>query len=1029
MNLPKFAVRRPVTVAMLFAGLFILGATSLPRIPLDMLPEMEPPALSVLTPYPGASASDVESEVTKDIEDVLITISGLDKLTSLSKDGLSIVTCVFEWGTDLDAATNDVRDKLDLVRGELPDDAEEPIIFKFGSSMMPVVVLGVMAKESYPQLYYLADKKISDELKRVPGVGTVYVEGGQERQINVYLDPDKLHLYGISPEEIRQKISAENLNLPAGKLKLGRYEYQLRVPARFSDPSQIGDIILRRDKGRVLYLRDVATIEDSYKETFEKAWINGQEGIALSVMKQSGANTVFVANAVKKKLEQIKKGLPSDVDIKVILDTSEPILRMLRNLTSAVIVGAILVIGVTLLFLRDFKTSFIISTTIPFCIIISFSLMYLAGFTINLGSLMSLAIAVGMVVDSAIVVLENIVHHRDEGMPIKEAAVFGAEEVALAISASIFTTVVVFAPLMFATGITGVMFKQLAAVVTFTLLASLFTALTLTPSLSSKLLAKRAEARGALRQVYEAGERFLERVNEIYSRVIAAALHHPRRVFMLAGCAVVLGGVFSKFVGSEFMPSPDVGQLSIVLELPQNTRVEYTEKIAEKVSRLYEQEVPEKKVDYVAVGQSEEGYEAALGFRVGANVVRSGAKLVDKKYRHRSAKEIADALRKKMLQIPGIQRMTVQATSPLRQIFVGGGKPIVIEIMGHDLDKITAVAEEIKDILNSIEGTVDVTISQPPPRTELWVEVDKERATSLGISTAEIARTLRAYYYGVDAEPFWDASEEYDIHLQLPEEIRDDPERLLWLPLKTIAGKVITLGNVAHIEERPGPVEIKHKERQRVVYVEADTFGRSMGEVMREFRERIRTLELPQGVDIKYGGEVEEQRKSFRTLLILLMLGIVFVYMIMASQFESFVHPFVIMFSTPFALVGAVFFLAITRITLNLMSFIGLIMLMGIVVNNGIVLVDYINILRRRDGVALYEAVVAGARRRLRPVLMTALTTMFGMLPLALQRAEGAEVWRPLGVAVIGGLFVSTFVTLVLIPTIYYVLERRREGA
>ncbi len=1027
MKLPEFSVRRRVTVSMLFIAILIFGVLCLTRLKLDMLPKITPPVISVITFYPGANASDVESNVTKYLEDELTTVNNLDEITSISKDNLSVVNCTFKWGTNLDTASNDVRDKVDLAKPRLPDDVEKSLIFKFSSSSFPIVIAAVTATESYPQLYQITDKMIADPLKRVPGVGTVILRAGLERQINVFLHKNKLEAYHISVQRLKKILKAENINLPAGNLKTGRFDYNLRIIGRFKNPRELNNLVIGEHKGHILYLRDIATIRDSFKEQIEKAWGSGRPGMVLMIQKQSEANTVEVVDAVMAKLKKIERRIPHDVRIKIIIDSARDIKNSIRDLSKTVYFGGFLVIVVTLLFLRRFRSSLIIALTIPFSLIIAFIFLYIFGYTINIISIMSLSIAIGMVVDNAIVVLENIMRHLEEGESPRFASVFGASEVGLAISASTLTTVVVFVPLIFVKGISGIIFHQLAVVVTVTLLASLFTSLTLTPMLGAAWLGKqKTRKKNLFSFFYTLGEKILTFFENTYNKLLNFSLAHRWLIIVIGILIFGFSLTLLRSTGSECIPSMDSGDMEVNFRLKEGTRLEETEKVAKQIMHIFKTEIPEMDNYYALVGQSREGVATALGFEEGSYVGRVGAKLVPKSQRKRSVKEVANAVRRDIEKIPGIKYLAIQVVSPVEKLFFGGGrKPISLEVLGSDSKVIAKIAHQLKAMIEKIPGAVDVTTSERGTRPEIWIHLDRQKAAILGLNMALVADTVRTAFYGNDPTKFRDAGDDYDIFVRLDKNDRRALSDISNLTVYAATGKPIKLKNVARISERYGPIQIDRKNRQRIVTVDADTYGRSMGEVMRDIREKMKNFSLPPGIEIREGSDVKEQRKSFRDLRNLFLLGLILVFMVMAAQFESFRDPFVIMFAVPFALVGVIWAFFLTNTTLNLMSFIGIIMLIGIVVNNAIVLVDYMNILRKR-GIPLFEAVKLAGTRRLRPVLMTTFTTIFGMLPMALSRGEGSEAWNPMGITVIGGLTVSTFVTLLIVPVLYTFFTRKK---
>lgn len=1027
MSLPAFAVRRRVTTSMVMLALVLLGLAGMKLLQIDMLPEIEPPVISVVTLYPGGTALDVETEVTKRLEDKLSSINNLETMTSVSKDNLSLITLKFNWGTDLAEAANDIRDRVGLVRRELPEDVEEPIIFKFNSADFPVAVAMVSARESYRDLYRIVDKQIVDELRRVPGVGEVAVRGGLRRQINVYVDRTQLERLKLTPADVERALARENITMPAGELKHGFTQVKVRVPGRFQSIEDVKSVVLGVVNGSLIRLGDVATVEDGFREPTEYVWGDGREAVVLIIRKQSGQNTTEVCRRLRAAFARLQAHVPADVRINMLIDNSQTIVNNVRNLSRTLVSGGILVMVVTWLFLAQLRASVIVALTIPISLISVFAGMYVLGYTINIISLVSLTIAVGMVVDNAIVVLENITRHRGLGEDGESASVNGALEVNSAIFASTLTTVIVFLPLLFSTGVVSVLFKQLAVIVSLTLSVSWFVSVSMTPMLASWLLKGEEQAKGLQARWLS----WQEKLAQGYGVLLGWALRHR---WVTIGLAVVIFGLSmwtARYLGSEFIPEVDAGELRVTVEFDEDARVEETARVAGPFNAYMASNVPERTGYYLVVGESTEGFASAAGQREGPNIARGGAKLVPRDQRQRSAKEVAAALRDFMARVPGVKRLSVSATSFIQQLFfsAGGGKPVVVEIQGPVLEQLTNVAGEIEAHMRTIPGCVDVTVDRPEYRRELWVEADRARAAALGVSMAGLASTVRSLFYGADATEYFDAGDNFDIHVRLPREQRVEWQDLadITVPSYLPEARPVKLINVARVVEAAGPNEIKRKNRQRIVRVEADVYRRSLSEVIGEIRQFTDQMALPLGVTISFGGDTEEQVKSFRTLAFLMVLGIVLVYMVMAGQFESYRDPFVIMFAVPFALTGAVWFLLLTGNRLNVMSFIGAIMLVGIVVNNAIVLVDYTNQLRRR-GLELFVAVRQACETRLRPVLMTTLTTVFGLVPMAFSTGEGAESWRPLGATVVGGLSVSTLVTLVLVPVMYTLLERRKEG-
>ena len=1017
MHLPRFGVKFPVTNLMLFSAVLVLGLVALSKLPIDLMPEIERPVISVITVYEGASAEDVETKVTEVIENNLATVSNLDQLTSRSLENLSMVSCRFKWGVNLDEASNDIRDKIEFAKRLLPEEIDTPIVFKFNTSMIPILFVGVSSSEEiYPRLYHIVDKDVSDALKRIPGVGAVNMYGGLERQINVNIDPKRLEAYHLSVQRIVERLAQENITLPAGDLKTGYLDYTLRVPGEFTNLAQIKDIIILKDRERIVYLKDIAEVSDSFKEQTMMVRSNGRFGMMMMVQKRSGANTVEVAKRVRGEIKKLERALPEAIKFSILMDSSEHIRQSINDLTQTIYWGGLFVILVVYLFLRQFRPSLIIALTIPFSLIIAFIFMYLLRFTINIMSLSSLAIAIGMVVDNAVVIVDNIYRHREKGEALEEAAIEGASEVGLAVSASTFTTVIVFLPMVFLSGVVGIMFQQLAVIVSVTLLASLFTALTFSPMLSSKLLKPLPRKSG----------NFLSRLESLYSKILGWGLTHKKITILIALGLFILSILLIPKIGTEFIPEEDTGDLNIQVELPVGTRVEETEKIAEQIEEIFKKDVPEAQTIFSRVGQSGGGrFGAAFGARTGPHLINMGAKLSRVTERKRSVKEIAEAIRPKIASLLAVKKINMQAGSPFARILFGTSKPVSVEILGHDLKEADNLAYKLKEAIAKVSGVTDVTVSREIGRPELQVEVDRLKASSLGLSMSTITDSLRTYFYGKAATKYREGGDEYDIFVRLKEDERASIRDIENIPIASDSGKIIRLSNVAKIIQRTGPIEIERQNQDRIIKVEANVFRRSLGEVAEDIKKLIAQTTHPQEIRINLGGDIEEQAKSFRDLLVLFILGGVLVYMVMAAQFESLIDPFIVMFSVPFAFTGVAFGLFFSNVHLGVLSFLGLVMLVGIVVNNAIVLVDYINILRRK-GLSMYEAITVGGTNRLRPVLMTALVAILGLVPMLFATGPGSEVQKPLATVVVGGLITSTVLTLVVLPTLYRWVEGRR---
>ena len=1026
MWISEIGVRKPVTTLMVFIAILVLGFVSYTFLSVDMMPEIENPTVSVFTLWDGASTEDVETKVTRVIESALGSVTDLDEINSSTSEGRSRVTCRFKWGTDLGEASNDIRDLLERVRQRLPDDADEPILLKFNTANMPILFFGITANENREKMHDVINDELVDVLKRVPGVGSVEAFGGLKRQVNVRLDPDKLSAYGLSLDQVAAAIARDNRTEPAGNIKVGTKDYTIRVPGEFAAPAEVGDVVVKRSGDALVRLSDVAVVEDGFVERDSVVETNDKWAMMMSVQKRSGENTVDVCRRVLKRMEELKPNLPADYEVITVSDSSDMIVKSIRSVGETVIYGGLFVILTTLFFLRSLRTSLIIVVTIPASLIIAFLFMYLLDWTINIMSLSALAVAIGMVVDNAVVVLENIVSHMSRGVKRREAAMFGTDEVGLAVVASTLTTIVVFLPLIYEKGVSGIMMKQLAGLITITLLASLFCSLYLTPMLASVLLRSPEKlVRSKFNNAFQAwSERQFVRLENGYGRLLALSLRIRWWVVLLA-VAVIAGTVFLfSRIGSELMGSEDTGQLRIVYELPVGTRYEKTTEVGRRLLELARKTIGEENI---VVSSLNAGPGGGMG---GSRASHGGSiqlRLVSADQRPMSADQYGAIVTSQAREWPEITKIFASSDNFLNRMLRGGAANMTIDIYGYNLRTTTAIAEQIATIVRETPGSRDVRISQDIGRPELALKIDRFRATALGLTMDGITQSLSTLFQGGIATQYREEDDQYDVRLRLDEPQRRSIEDIRRSEITTPAGARIRLDSIAEIEERVGPVTIRRKNQERVVTVEFDAIDRPQGDLLADIRARTsREVLLPEGVSLAYSGLIEEQAKSERTMHMMIALGILLVYMVMAGQFESFRHPFIILFSLPFAFSGVALALTITGTPMSMIAYIGCILLIGVVVNNAIVLIDYINILRAR-GEGLREAIVHSGSQRMRPVLITTLTTLLGMLPMALSRGEGSETWRPLGIVVVGGLTVSTLVTLVIVPVIYDIMETRRE--
>ncbi|MFH1491560.1 MAG: efflux RND transporter permease subunit [Pseudomonadota bacterium] len=1023
MNLSRNSINRPIFTIMVVLIVLILGGISLMRLPIDLMPDITYPTLSVFSEYENASPEEVETLLTRPIEGAMTAVPGVEEVTSVSSEGSSSVRITFSWGIDLDAAANDVRDRLDRVIGNLPEDVERPTLRKFDVASFPVLILGAYSDLDPVQMRRIIDEQIIYRLERIPGVAEIAVRGGLDRQIHVNLDADKIKALGLPLDQILNKIKSENVTLPAGSLERGNLEVLIRTPGDYTSLDDLRNIVIALREGVTIQLKEIADVEDAWEKFSRIVRVNGRPGIRIAVNKQSGKNTVEIARAVHLELERIKLDFPQ-IQLTPIIDTSDYIRRAISNVGSSLLYGGILAVIVIFLFLRDFRSTAIIATAIPTSIIATFTLMYFGGFTLNLMTLGGLALGVGMMVDNSIVVLENICRIRQSNPAVK-AAVEGSDEVTAAIFASTLTTLAVFLPLIFVRGMTGVMFKQLSYVIGFALICSLSVALTLVPMLSAKFLT-REEARPEdgetlSRKIFRVSDRWFTDMEDAYKRLLHFSLNH--RLLVVITAIIFLGGslFLIPFVGVEFMPKTDEGEVRIRVEMAVGTRLEVVDKKLMAIDALIAKEVPEARNRVTFIG----------GSRFRGRASHTGEiriALKPKKERLRSSEEIAAALRRKLTNIPGMTLRT-RAGQGLFILQLGsmGGESIQIEIRGHDLDTADRLATRISDMISGVEGITDVMISRESGNPEELVIVDRQKAADMKLSVSQIANMLQTALTGTRASNFREGGDEFSILVKLRNADRLALNELLDLTLTNAEGRPVVLRNVVQVKPWSGPVMIERKDQERLVTVAANNTGRDMGSVIADIRDRLRSLPLPKDFTISFGGDFEEQQKAFRELLLGFVLALILVYMVMACLYESLRDPFIVMFSVPMAVIGVILMLLLTKTTFNVQSYIGCIMLGGIVVNNAILLVDHTNLLRRRDCMPLREAIEEAGRRRLRPILMTATTTMLALLPLAVGLGEGGEAQAPMARAVIGGILSSTLITLVFVPTVYTLFESPAE--
>lgn len=1029
MKLPEFGVKRPIAAAMIFVAILVIGVFSLTKLPLDLMPNMEFPSLTVITVYPGASAIEVEEQVSKPLEAVLSSAENLVEIKSISKENVSFIQLRYEWEEDITAAANNARDLLELVKSRMPSQAYTPIIYKINASMMPVLGYAVNADENYNGLEEIVEDQIASALRKVDGVGTVIYLGQPQREIRVEIDPTRMQAYGMSVAQLSMMLKANNVNVPSGFVTEGAYDFSVRMPGKYERVEELENTVIKAVNGRVVRLKDVATVRDTFKETDASAFNHVGKGIALLVQKQSGANTVDVVNAVRAEIADIQKDLPSDVQIFEVIGSDELVTSSINNLSSSIWYALIFVTLVVLLFLREWKSSLIVFLTMPVSLISAFIVMNVLGYTINIFSLVALVIAIGMVVDNAIVVLENITQHIERGAMPKQAAMFGASEMGLAIAASTLTTIVVFLPLVFMGGIVGVMFKQLAVLTVTCMITSLFTALALTPMLSSVLLkpAPRGGKGKKHGKLYNWSERMFQRIERVYHDFLGWAVFHKGITLVSALVIFALVLLLGKAVGTDYIPDIDAGSVSIQFETEQGTSHTLTEQVGNQIVQLLQDNVPEIAEGGIAsiTGQTDDGVLTAVGFKEGKNIGTIFCHLKPVDERKRSSQQIADDIRPLIEAIPEIEKVTVSGGSAMATALTGNRAPIEFVVYGKDIDQMNQVAFEIERKAKECPEFTNVEALVSAGNREVHILVDKDKASQMALNPGIIGIQVRENLYGAKAGSYTEDGTDYDIRIQYAPEYRNSISKLREMQVTNLLGQQVPLIAVADIQEKEGPVQIERLTQQRYVKVTTNLNGISLGDGAKKAEQIIADLDTPQGVTVSLGGQVEDQGDTFSSLTVIFVIGLLLVFMVMAAQFESLLDPFIILFAIPFTLVGVILAFLITGTTLSVVTFIGLIMLVGIVVNNGIVLVDYSNMLVRR-GYSIRDAVMESGRSRLRPVLMTSMTTILGMLPMALSRGMGKELYAPLGITIIGGLLISMLVTLILVPTAYAAVHQRK---
>ncbi len=1024
MSIYRTAVRHPVTTALIFMAFLVFGLFSLTRIPIAQLPEFDANVIMVMSSYPGTSASDIEQNLTKTLENSLNGVANLKELTSRSRENISMLTLQFEYGIDIDEATNDVRDKLDMVSSVLPDGASIPTIFKFSADDMPIMIMSATADQSLPGLDKILDDKLVTPLARVSGVGTVSVQGAPSREIQVYCDPNKLQAYGLSVSTLSSIIAMENRNLPSGNIDVGSETFNLRVQKEFGDPSELLDIVVANVGGRAIYLRDVATVVDGQQEREQESYTNGKRSAQIVIQKQSGANTVNVIKNVKKKLADIQKELPSDIEITTVIDSSDNIINTINSLKETILITFIVVMLVVFIFLGRWRATFIIVLSIPIALLASLVYLLATGNSLNIISMSALSIAIGMVVDDAIVVLENVSTHLERGEKPKEAAVLATSEVAISVIASTLTMLCVFIPITMVKGMAGILFKQLGWIVSLIMIVSTTAALTLVPMMCSQML-KAGPKTGKLHNaIFGPINKGLDAISNWYGKIIAWATTHRKATIGIAfGVFLITLITLAPGLKTELFPTSDGGRIQATIELPAGTAQSVT---ADLAARLYDQisaEIPEIVIMSHTFGSADTDNTFASMQTNGTNVLSLNINVGSMEKRKRSTADISAQLRSIIARFPEVRKANVREGG----MSLGGGSSVEIEIYGYDFESTDVVARAIQEQMLQNPMFAQVLLSRDEYNPEYQLDLDRTKLAMNGLNSTTVGNAFSAAMSGSVGSFYREEGEEYSIRVRYAPEFRTSTEDIGNIVVYNAAGRPVRMKELGNVIETRVPPTIERKDRERLITVTGMlNKGYALSEAVALSQQIIDKTEIPGELTAVVAGDYEDQQEMFGDLITLMLLILILVYMVMASQFESFMSPFVIMFSVPFALTGVILGLRLSGAALGIMPMIGIIILLGIVVKNGIVLIDY-TILCQERGMSAVEASVTAARSRLRPILMTTITTVLGMLPMALGLGEGSEMWRPLGLTVCWGLSISTLVTLVLIPSVYCVFATRKE--
>jgi HAE1 family hydrophobic/amphiphilic exporter-1 len=1025
----NFSTRRPVSIVIIVSVILILGFFSFSRTSVDLLPEMNFPMAAVITSYSGAGPEEVESQITKVMEGSLNSLSGVTEIQSTSSDGSSVVLLMFDWGTNMDSAMLDIRENISFVESFLPEGAGKPMVVKMDPNMMPILQIGVSGGD-LEQIQDIAEDIIEPRLSRIPEIASVYLTGGNVRQISVEVDPVKLENYNLSISQITSVLQAENFNMSGGQYEQGQRKYYVRNLQQFQSIKDIEDVRILTASGQAIRLGDIAVVKDDYEEITQYTRVNGEPAVGIHCMKQTGANTVAASKQVMAELEKIKQELNLDLKIDVVMDQAEYIQQSIHNTEKMILEGAILAILVIFLFLRNWRSTFIIFVSIPISIIATFILMYFTNSTVNLITMGGLALGVGRIVDDSIVVFENIYRHRQMGEPRMQAAQKGASEVGGAVIAATLTIIAVFAPIAYVQGLTSILFKPLAITICCAILASLFVSLTIIPLLASRLLTDETMEKLAKLELGEGkklGDRFgrwLNGLGDRYSRLLQVALQRRRRVIVAVTLLMLASLALVPVIGAEFMPAMDTGEISINIEMDKGSSIESTDEVSLEVEKRLGT-IPEVDLVFASVGSSS---VMLMGAGSHTDVSTMYVKLCPRKERDKDVNEICEEIRQILADIPGA-KIEVGVMDNASMMSSGGGA-ISIQIRGDDLDVLRDLSAQITEVVRKVPGTREVVSSLTDGSPELQIHIDRDKAAAYGLTPIQVSSTINAAMQGTVATQYRVEGEEVDVRVKYSGEGVQDIDYLKNLTLSNALGMKVKLSQIAVFKVEQGPISIDRYDQVRIANINGDLFNRDLKSVMDDIKAGVNKIELPSGYEVEYAGQSQQMTDTFADLALALILAIILVYAVMAVQYESFFNPFVIMFSLPTALIGIILSLFITGRALSVPAFIGIIMLVGVAVSNAIVFVDYLK-QQLEKGMERDQAIIETGRVRLRPILMTAFSTILAMLPLALGLGEGGEYQAPLATVVIGGLLVSTLITLILVPVVYSILDdigrRRRD--